>query len=135
MKSKIIVSILGFLALVGVLSVVGATSEESAGRELPALEQPLTEPTHGDAAPVAADPGGSVPAGMYLVGTDIPAGTYRTTGPEDSAIPWCYWERLANASGEFDAIIANNGGEGPMSVTVDEGEYFSTNGCAPWVIA
>ncbi|MFF1740743.1 hypothetical protein [Streptomyces mirabilis] len=71
--------------------------------------------------------------GQYLVGEDIQAGTYRTGGPEeDSVIPNCYWARLKNASGEFDAIIANDNIQGQRRVTVNKGEYFKTSGCQEW---
>ncbi|MGQ4358785.1 hypothetical protein [Streptomyces sp. SAS_272] len=71
--------------------------------------------------------------GQYLVGEDIQAGTYRTSGPEkDSIIPNCYWARLKNASGELDAIIANDNIQGQGRVTVNKGEYFKTSGCQDW---
>ncbi|MGW3735165.1 hypothetical protein [Streptomyces sp. NPDC005148] len=70
--------------------------------------------------------------GQFLVGEDIQAGTYRTSGPEDSVIPNCYWARLKNASGEFDAIIANDNIQGQGRVTVNKGEYFKTSGCQDW---
>ncbi|MER6110655.1 hypothetical protein [Streptomyces hirsutus] len=68
--------------------------------------------------------------GEYVVGEDIKAGTYKTAGAEDE---WgCYWERAKNASGEFDAIIANNNLTGQGRVTLNSGEYFKTNGCQQW---
>ncbi|MFI8347536.1 hypothetical protein [Streptomyces sp. NPDC085596] len=71
--------------------------------------------------------------GQYLVGEDVQAGTYRTGGPEeDSIIPNCYWARLKNASGEFDAIIANDNLQGQGRVTLNKGEYFKTSGCQDW---
>lgn len=41
-------------------------------------------------------------AGMYKVGSEIPAGSYVTT-----ANGHCYWERLTNDSGDPGSIIAN----------------------------
>lgn len=71
--------------------------------------------------------------GQYLVGEDMQAGTYKTAGPqEDSILPNCYWARLKDASGEFDAIIANENLKGQGRVTVKKGEYFETNGCQKW---
>ncbi|MER6348039.1 hypothetical protein ACWC10_19425 [Streptomyces sp. NPDC001595] len=68
--------------------------------------------------------------GEYLVGEDIKAGTYKTSGPEDE---WgCYWERAKDASGEFGSIIANNNLQGPGRVTLNAGEYFKTNRCQEW---
>mgnify|MGYP000245300493 CR=1 FL=1 len=66
--------------------------------------------------------------GTYLVGTDIPAGTYRLVSlyPEYSA----YWERTSNASGETSAIIANDNFSGTTYVTVKNGEYFTVKRCS-----
>ncbi|MBB4794919.1 hypothetical protein [Streptomyces nodosus] len=68
--------------------------------------------------------------GEYVVGEDIKAGTYKTAGPDGGF--GCYWERAKNASGEFDAIIANNNLQGPGRVTLNQGEYFKTNRCQEW---
>ncbi|MET9759155.1 hypothetical protein ABZ016_08880 [Streptomyces sp. NPDC006372] len=68
--------------------------------------------------------------GEFVVGEDIKPGTYRTAGPEDEL--GCYWERARNASGEFEAIIANNNLNRPGRVTLNEGEYFKTNRCQEW---
>ncbi|MFF1604237.1 hypothetical protein ACFVYV_43650 [Streptomyces mirabilis] len=68
--------------------------------------------------------------GEYLVGDDIKAGTYKTSGPEEEF--GCYWERAKDASGEFGSIIANNNLEGPGRVTLNNGEYFKTNRCQEW---
>ncbi|KUL73029.1 hypothetical protein ADL34_20825 [Streptomyces sp. NRRL WC-3605] len=71
--------------------------------------------------------------GQYLVGEDMQAGTYRTAGPDKgSVIENCYWARTKNASGEFEAIIANANLQGQGRVTVNKGEYFETNGCQEW---
>ncbi|WP_409470692.1 hypothetical protein [Streptomyces sp. HC307] len=85
--------------------------------------KPAKEP--GPAASVEGD-------GMYLVGEDMKAGTYKTAGPADSVIPNCYWARLKDASGEFGSIIANDNAQGQARVTVRNGEYFETSGCATW---
>ena len=68
--------------------------------------------------------------GEYLVGDDIAAGTYKTSGPESEF--GCYWERAKDASGEFGSIIANNNLNGPGRVTLNRGEYFKTNRCEEW---
>ncbi|MEV6032860.1 hypothetical protein AB0L65_17010 [Nonomuraea sp. NPDC052116] len=67
--------------------------------------------------------------GQYLVGEDIKPGTYKTAGADSSN---CYWARLKNASGEFDAIIANDNIKGQTRVTLKKGEFFETNGCQDW---
>ncbi|MBT2493001.1 hypothetical protein J7E96_31755 [Streptomyces sp. ISL-96] len=54
----------------------------------------------------------------------------KTSGPDSDF--GCYWARLKDASGEFDAIIANNNLEGPGRVTLNKGEYFQTQRCQEW---
>lgn len=124
---------LAFFATLGLLVVAGIAVGVSTVREGPALPElnlPLTEPARDEAG--SAVPDGTVTNGMWLVGTDIQPGTYRTPGPADSVLPNCYWERLRDASGEFSAIIANGNATGPVSVTVLAGEYFASSGCRSW---
>ncbi|MCA1189238.1 MULTISPECIES: PASTA domain-containing protein [unclassified Saccharopolyspora] len=71
--------------------------------------------------------------GTYAVGTDIEPGTYKSAGPSSSVVPMCYWARLKDTSGEFDSIIANNVGEGPATVTIQDGDgAFEVRGCQPF---
>ncbi len=65
--------------------------------------------------------------GTYLVGTDIPAGTYKLV-PLFSEYPG-YWLRSSNASGEPDSIIANDLFEATTYVTVASGEYLQISRC------
>lgn len=69
---------------------------------------------------------GTIPGdGIFLVGTDIQPGQYRTQ--EGS----CYWARLSGTSGELDDIIAN--GNGAAVVTVAEGDAaFEVRSCGEW---
>ncbi|MET7622754.1 hypothetical protein [Streptomyces sp. NPDC005408] len=100
--------------------------------ELPPAEE--TAPTTPEEGP--SPQGGieeEVGPGTHQVGKDMPPGTYRTQGPSDSDLPNCYWARLKDASGEFDAIIANGNAQGPTTVTVNTGEYFETSGCRNWI--
>jgi hypothetical protein len=64
--------------------------------------------------------------GMYLVGTDIEPGEYKTTGPGTGGM--CYWARLGDSGGAN--IIANNLTEGPTRVTAVNGEYLEISGCS-----
>lgn len=78
-------------------------------------------------APV--DPNPHFGEGIYKVGTDIQAGTYRTR----TASSGCYWERLAGFTGELSDIISNEGTDNPAIVTIlptDVG--FSTHNCSTW---
>lgn len=71
-----------------------------------------------------------IDAGMYIVGKDIPAGLYKLVSESGSG----YWERLKNASGSFDAIIANGFFDGNTSyVEVKDGEYFKLSMCTGYL--
>lgn len=60
--------------------------------------------------------------GMYLVGKDMPAGTYFLTVTDEK---WGgYWEKTSDATGDFKSIIANGTFDATAYVTVKEGEYF-----------
>lgn len=68
--------------------------------------------------------------GTWIVGSDIPAGTYRTSGSDS-----CYWERLSGFGGTFAEIIANANPDGQVVVTIlptDKG--FTSERCGTWVM-
>ena len=83
------------------------------------------------AEPTPRGPATSFGPGTYLAGRDFVAGTYRSAGPEEGE-SFCYWARLSNASGNADAIIANDLPQGPAEVTINAGEYFKSNSCQTW---
>ncbi|MEU8852196.1 hypothetical protein AB0C70_39610 [Streptomyces sp. NPDC048564] len=104
-----------------------AESDIDAGIEpdvtIPAIEETEEEP---------AGPLTSIDQGTYLVGEDVKAGSYKTSGPSSSM---CYWSRNKDDSGEFGSIIANDILQGPGRVTLSKGEVFETNGCETWELA
>ena len=66
--------------------------------------------------------------GMYIVGTDIEPGTYKSTGQTG-----CYYARLSGFSGGLGEIISNENTDEPAVVTIaatDEG--FKSSGCGIW---
>jgi hypothetical protein len=72
---------------------------------------------------------------VYLVGTDVQPGTYRTQGahPEEHMRGYSMWSRHDSAAGgPMDGIIASDGG-GPgeqMIVTIAPDDVlFRTSGC------
>lgn len=92
-------------------------------------------PTASVASPIPVGPQTSFFDGMYEVGVDIKPGRYKTTGAsKDAFFPNCYWERLKNPSGEFDAIISNGNTTGPAYVTLKKGEFVSSEGCNNWTL-
>lgn len=64
--------------------------------------------------------------GVYEVGADIKAGTYKTAGRRG-----CYYAVL-NSTDTSD-IADNNNLDGPGVLTVSTGQYLELSGCAEWV--
>lgn len=84
---------------------------------------PTTKPK-----PKPQEPASSFDDGIWRVGKDIRPSTYRTSGSDG-----CYWARLRNLSGEFDAIIANGNPSGPAVVTISPRDVgFESQGCGTW---
>jgi|GEM_PF-3967717 len=68
-------------------------------------------------------------AGLYRVGQDIEATTYRT----QSSGKDCFWERLSELDGYQDQIIAREFNDGPAVVQVKgRDRAFNSQGCARW---
>ena len=68
----------------------------------------------------------TITEGMYLVGSDIQAGTYKLTANSGSR---GYYARRSDASGEFSSIIANDSFNNTSYVTVNDGEYLELTRC------
>jgi hypothetical protein len=67
--------------------------------------------------------------GTWRVGSQVPAGTYRT---RQAAIS-CYWERLSGFGGTTGEIIANHFGDGYQVVTIAPSDAgFHTQSCGTW---
>jgi len=70
--------------------------------------------------------------GVYRVGVDILAGTYRKVGNDS-----CYWARLSGFSGELADVIANDiandNVQGPGIVTIQPSDNgFESTRCGIW---
>lgn len=97
----------------------------------PAQVGPTAPSPPSAAAPAAA--AGTIGDGVWIVGTDIQPGAYRSTGAPAGG--YCMWSRHSStAGGPFDAITASDGSKtGPMLVTVQPADkLFRTHGCAPF---
>lgn len=64
--------------------------------------------------------------GIWLVGTDVQPGTYRSSSGGD-----CYWARLSNLSG--NGIIANGLGANQIVTISASDKAFETTRCGEWV--
>ena len=104
---------------------------------LPYEPEPETEATTEAPAPKpskTAKPRPTIDEGIWHVGEDVPAGTYRTE-QQLTADQLCYWERSETSdSASIGDIIANaNPSGGRPQVTLKKGEWFTTNRCGTWI--
>jgi hypothetical protein len=66
--------------------------------------------------------------GIYIVGTDIQPGTYKSSGETG-----CYWERMANFTGGIDTILANDNTDSTAIVTISATDAgFKSSNCGTW---
>lgn len=66
--------------------------------------------------------------GMYIIGTDIKPGTYKSSGSQG-----CYYARLSGFTGSLYSILANNNTDNAAIVTIyasDKG--FESTRCGTW---
>jgi len=97
------------------LAFARAQNANSQPTEEPAVEAPAPKEDFGN--------------GLYVVGTVFPAGVYTTEGAEGSS---CYYAWLTSTGSDAD-IIDNNIIDGPVTVTLVEGEVFESSGCKTWI--
>lgn len=83
-----------------------------------------------DAPPVQTGPKTTFGNGMYLVGTQVEAGTYQAPGGSN-----CYYERRSDTAADLNGIIANEWSpdNSQQIVTIDPSDVaFKTKGCGTW---
>jgi hypothetical protein len=127
-RLPVVLAVLAVLFIIGIANS-GKSSTSTAPAPAPAQELAAAP----EAPPAPTGPVTSFSDGTYVVGTDIVAGTYHTTGPASNGSGLCYWEREKDTSGNFDSIIANDLGHGPATVTISSSDgAFKTSGCNTW---
>ncbi|MEV5985739.1 hypothetical protein AB0L85_12025 [Streptomyces sp. NPDC052051] len=136
-KGKIALGVVVGVVVIGAVSANAGDDEDKGGKDTSASSGQHSASGSGQGSAgkggSAAKDKGKAPAfggdGSYQVGKDIKPGTYRTADNSDG----CYWERAKNASGEFEAILANDNVTGTSYVTVKASDkLFKTNGCEDW---
>ncbi len=74
----------------------------------------------------------SITPGMWVVGSQVTPGTYRA----DNSGAGCYWQRVSNFTGAFDAIIANQTANGPgaqlVTIAATDAGFSSNAECGTW---
>lgn len=120
----------GAVAFAGV--VKGGSHHGTLTKASPTWVQPSTKPK---TAVKNGAPAG-IGEGTWVVGKDIKAGKYRTTGASDSSIPLCYWDiRTGSESGTIKTQGVKATATAQGLVTLKTGEYFTTSGCKTWTPA
>jgi hypothetical protein len=136
MNVKKAVLISASIILGGLSIACGAGSGTNAGGST--KDQPIAAASSAggsskQATKPASDPNSISGDGTFAVPSQVKPGTYRTVVPNDSIT--CYYERLKDATGSFDSIIANNDGS-PGSQQIVEikatDKFFKTEGCGTW---
>lgn len=89
---------------------------------------PTTSAAVATTAP-APEPKPTIDEGVWTVGVDFPAGTYRVAVPVSDS---CYWE-ITKSGTNGDDIIANDIVEGGRpTVTLRKGQDFTSKRCGTW---
>lgn len=126
--------VLGLVVLIG---ICGAVVLGSGGGKSGTTGNVSTKDNPVNAASAAAstkapDPNTISGDGTFAVPSQVKPGTYRAVVPNDSL---CYYERLKDATGSFDSIIANDTGDAGSQKIVEikvTDKFFKTEGCGTW---
>ena len=104
--------------------------EETTADPLPTAEPEATntpEPTN-TPVPAPTENPNLIKEGTHLVGTNIQPGIY--TGQAGQGVfGSCYWQRLKDVSGSFEAIIANDNSVGKFYIEVKSDDFALETGC------
>jgi hypothetical protein len=72
---------------------------------------------------------GTIGNGVFEVGEDVDPGTYATEGSDDPDLPCTY---RVSEDDEGDEIIISEVSDGPGTVTLEDGQYFTSEYCQLW---
>jgi S-layer family protein len=104
----------------------GSVTREQMAAFLHRVIAPVAPPPY--PAPAPPPPLFTFGSGTWVVGSGVPAGTYRSPGGGS-----CYWERLSGFGGTFGEIIANDFGSIKIVVEIKSSDAgFSTDQCGTW---
>jgi hypothetical protein len=81
-----------------------------------------------DLSPITSSPTAPFGDGTFIVGKDIAAGRWRSSGGQG-----CYWARLKGFGEVLDDLIANDNVSGQAIVEIRSGDAgFSSHRCGTW---
>ncbi|GAB3521022.1 HlyD family secretion protein [Arthrobacter monumenti] len=105
------------------------TELEEAQAKLEKAQAKLEERETAVAGAEAEKANNTISEGTWTVGVDIEPGTYRTT---DSVRSSCYWSIYVSGTNSEDIVFNGIPGGGLPTVTLSEGQDFTTNRCGTW---
>ena len=73
----------------------------------------------------------SIGNGVFEVGADVQPGEYASQGPEDPELPCSY---RVSSDAEGDEILSSKIVEGPGTVVLEEGQFFTSEYCEQWTL-
>lgn len=111
-KKGWIIAIIVAIIVIFAVSIMGGNDTDGSGAG------PNQEQTNGGT--YNEEDGEWIKAGMYKVGSDIPAGEYlvQSTGAS------CYIQVSSDSSGTLDSIVSNDNVTTHTYITVEDGQYF-----------
>ncbi|WP_200209099.1 hypothetical protein [Micromonospora coerulea] len=132
----------GFLALALTgIACGGAGSDSKTGAEKAAPSVAVTDAVKPSASQAASKPAApakpakppipTIEDGTWTVGSDVPAGTYRTVEKVDPSAG-CYWSITKTGSNGANIIQNDIVSGGLPRVTLKKGQDFETNRCGVW---
>lgn len=130
---------IGVLVGAGVAGAGDATTATSSGPSVAAAGQvSAAKPAPAKASAAApAKPAApkvvTIEDGTWVVGEDVPAGTYKVTEPiADPGVGGCYWAITKSGSNGGDIVQNDIPAGGRPKVVLRKGQDFSTQRCGTW---
>jgi len=126
-------SLVGVFVLIGVLGAAFGDDDKAKPRATPTTHMPAaaqtTEPAKAPDSP-ATKPAGYAD-GDYIVGEDIPPGTYQTVGAQAGAFEFCMVSTKPTVDGVFPQLKSANKDERIIITIKAEDGVLSISGCEP----
>lgn len=117
---------------VAIVAAAGALACGGGGSDK-AKPNPTFAPTLGAEKPVATGkPVAGKPTiddGTWVVGEDVPAGTYKVNQPVEQG---CYWSITRSGSNGANIVQNDLPSGGRPKVTIKKGQDFETRDCGTW---
>jgi len=124
-------SIVGVLVLIGIIESALGTDTKGAPQAAPSsTTAPKTKTPARKTDPPATKPAGYAD-GDYIIGEDIPPGTYQTVGAQAGAFEFCMVSTKPTADGVFPQLKSANKDERIIITIAAKDGILSISGCEP----